>query len=78
MVLTLTICLAAVCVVSRELDLKVMSTRFAVPAALEEFLGHRQTKVEASSVLALGVLLTVIYAALFSGSSGTRTTSTAA
>ena len=44
-----------------------MSTTFAVPAALQEFLGHRQTKVEAFSVLALGVLLTVIYAALFLG-----------
>ena len=44
-----------------------MSTTFSVPAVLEEFLGHRQTKVEASSVLALGVLLTVIYAALFLG-----------
>ena len=44
-----------------------MSTTFAVPAALQEFLGHRQTKVEAFSVLSLGVLLTVIYAALFLG-----------
>ena len=44
-----------------------MSTTFAVPAALQEFLGHRQTKVEAGSVLALGVLLTAIYAALFLG-----------
>ena len=47
-----------------------MSATFAVPAALEEFLGHQQTKVEAGSVLALGVLLTAIYAALFLGLSG--------
>ena len=46
------------------------ATTFAVPAALEEFLGHRQTKVEAGSVLALGVLLTAIYAALFLGLGG--------
>jgi len=44
-----------------------MSATFAVPAALEEFLGHRQTKVEAGSVLALGVILTAIYSALFLG-----------
>ena len=44
-----------------------MSSTFTVPAALEEFLGQKQTKVEAGSVLALGLLLTAIYAALFLG-----------
>lgn len=44
-----------------------MSTTFAVPAALQEFLGHRQTYVEAGSVLVLGVILTTFHAALFLG-----------
>ena len=44
-----------------------MAATFAVPTALEEFLGHRQTEAEAGSVLVLGVLLTTFYSALFLG-----------
>lgn len=44
-----------------------MTATFAVPAALGEFLGHRQTNVEAGSVLILGVFLTAFYAVLFLG-----------